>query len=182
MAYHHSAYHAAHAMPQRFWAPIVIMFFILLGVLYFWGHENYGLFDVDEAIFTQATVEMIEDNNYVTPIYNGEPRYHKPPLIYWLQAVSLNAMDAVPYKDKITPLAARLSSAICGFLAVFSLFMFTQILTQRSRIAFTAAAVFGLSLSWFVIVRAATADAAMNLLIITNTMYCLWVLYKGKSS
>ncbi|MCA3244131.1 MAG: hypothetical protein INF43_02355, partial [Alphaproteobacteria bacterium] len=56
---------------------------LLLGsaVLYGGGNRAYGLFDVDEAIFTQATMEMraAEANHGLAalamPTYNGTPRY-----------------------------------------------------------------------------------------------------------
>ena len=178
----HKDYHSPHGFKNETWRQIAVFFFAVLGVLYFWGHGNYGLFDVDEAIFTQATVEMVEHNNYVMPTYNGEPRYHKPPLIYWLQALSLQAFDAVPYQEHITPFAARLPSALAGMLAVILFYIFVDGMTKRPRYALTAASVFGLNLSWFIIVRAATADAALNMLILTSTMYMLWLLYTRRNS
>ena len=46
------------------------------------------LFDVDEAVFAQASKEMLVNNDWVTPTYNGVNRYDKPILIYWLMAAS----------------------------------------------------------------------------------------------
>ncbi|MDD9912356.1 MAG: glycosyltransferase family 39 protein [Alphaproteobacteria bacterium] len=173
----HKSYKSPEVVSNHTWQLFAFVLFTFLGVLYFWGHNRYQLFDVDEAIFTQATIEMVESNNYVLPTYNGEPRYHKPPLIYWLQAGSLKAFDAVPYKEEITPLAARLPSAICGLLAVLVFYLFTAALTQRQRYAVTATAIFSLNLLWLIVVRAAIADAALNLIMLTSTLYMLWLLY-----
>ena len=42
-----------------------------------------------EARNFQAAKEMIEDNNWLLPTLNGEPRYQKPPLPTWLTALSV---------------------------------------------------------------------------------------------
>ena len=35
-----------------------------------------------------ASREMIQDNHWLLPTLNGEPRYEKPPLPTWLTAIS----------------------------------------------------------------------------------------------
>jgi len=57
-------------------------------LLSFFRLGSVTLFDVDEAVFAQATREMIENNNWLTPTYNGKNRYDKPILFYWLMAAS----------------------------------------------------------------------------------------------
>lgn len=42
--------------------------------------------DRDEARFAQATRQMVESGDYITPRLGDEPRYKKPIGIYWLQA------------------------------------------------------------------------------------------------
>ena len=42
-----------------------------------------------EARNFQAAKEMVEDNNWLLPTLNGEPRYQKPPLPTWLTAFSV---------------------------------------------------------------------------------------------
>ena len=32
--------------------------------------------------------EMLIDNNWLMPTFNGEPRYQKPPLPTWIAAIS----------------------------------------------------------------------------------------------
>ncbi|HXX81667.1 MAG TPA: hypothetical protein VEI46_08955, partial [Thermodesulfovibrionales bacterium] len=49
---------------------------------------SVALFDVDEAVFSEATKEMVERSDWITPTYNGENRYDKPILFYWLMAAS----------------------------------------------------------------------------------------------
>ena len=94
--------------------PWVLGLMLMMGLIYGGFHATYGLFDVDEAIFTQASREMIHTHTFSMPSYNGEPRYQKPPLIYWVQSAAMGVMgDASLW-------AARLPSALAALAAAFS--------------------------------------------------------------
>src|SRR5204863_213682 len=62
-------------------AAVITSFFLLLG--------GAPLFDVDEGAFSQATLEMFQRGDFLSTYLNGEPRYDKPILVYWLQAASV---------------------------------------------------------------------------------------------
>ncbi len=54
------------------------------------GSWSLPLMDRDEPRFAEASREMLETGNWVVPHLNGEDRFDKPPLIYWLQAGSIS--------------------------------------------------------------------------------------------
>ena len=147
---------------------------LLLGVLLVGFQARYGLFDVDEAIFTQATVEMRNSEQLAMPTYNGAPRYHKPPLIYWLQDA---AMSVVGTHGDALLWAARLPSAICMWLTVLLLGWGVWWFTRDYRWALASAAVLGLNLSVLVVGRAATADGALNLISLALALWVVRVLF-----
>ena len=73
------------------WLPPLALFLALwLGL--FWQLGSVPLFDLDEGAFTEATREMLESGNFITPHKDGEPRYDKPVFIYWLQAASVSLL------------------------------------------------------------------------------------------
>lgn len=150
---------------------VAIIFWASLSCLYFLGNNLYGLFDVDEAIFSQATLEMVENSDYVKPTYNAEPRYHKPPLIYWAQATSLR------FYEQFQPAATRIPSAIFALFSSLILCFFIAGQTFSIRIALFATGILTLNLSWMVISRAAIADAALNFFIISSTFTLLGAIY-----
>ena len=53
---------------------------ILSSLLFFYKLGSYTLFDVDEAVFSEAAREMLETGNWLTPQYNYINRYDKPAL------------------------------------------------------------------------------------------------------
>jgi 4-amino-4-deoxy-L-arabinose transferase-like glycosyltransferase len=141
--------------------------------LYLSGHARYGLFDVDEAIFTQATIEMRHNeatgiSSLAMPTYNGEPRYHKPPLIYWMQDAAMSVLG----EDSLY--AARLPSALGALGTILLLGFGVARLTGSRRWGLMSAMVMGLNLSFLIVGRAATADGLLN---VTSLALALWVLH-----
>lgn len=136
--------------------------------LYGAGHARYGLFDVDEAIFTQATIEMRSNGQISMPTYNGEPRYHKPPLLYWMQDLSMSVLG----EDSLY--AARLPSVLGALGTILLLGWGVARLTSSRRWGLMSAMVMALNLSFVVVGRAATADGLLNL---TSLVLALWVVH-----
>ena len=139
-------------------------FFFLLG--------RAPLFDLDEGAFSQATLEMFQRGDFLSTTLNGNPRYDKPILVYWLQAASVAALGP-------TELAFRLPSAICATLWALATFLFARRFFGVER-GLLAAAMLATTLGVYVIGRAATADALLNLLI-AGSMFAAWLhLHTGR--
>jgi 4-amino-4-deoxy-L-arabinose transferase-like glycosyltransferase len=116
------------------------------------------LFDLDEGAFSEATREMIASGHYALPTLNGEPRYDKPILIYWLQAASVQVFG-------FNEFALRWPSALCATLWLLAILRFgCRHLPDATAVTLAAAAV-PLTLMASIISHAAIADALLNLLI-----------------
>src|SRR3990172_7269855 len=100
---------------------------------------------------------MVESGDWITPTYNGENRYDKPILFYWLMAVSYKTFG-------INEFGARFPSALSGFLLCLALFFFVGHFHDKER-AFYAALPLTLSLYFLVYSHAAVADMALTLFI-----------------
>jgi len=139
---------------------------------FFWMLGGAPLFDVDEGAFSQATMEMFSRGDFLSTYLNGQPRYDKPILVYWLQAASVAVLGPVEF-------AFRLPSALCSALWAWITFFFVKKHYGEEQ-ATLAALLLAASLGVFVIGRAATADALLNLLI-AATMFSAWMhLSTGK--
>jgi 4-amino-4-deoxy-L-arabinose transferase-like glycosyltransferase len=122
---------------------------------FFWQLGTVPLYDLDEGAFTEATREMLSSGNYITPHKDGEPRYDKPVLIYWLQAASVKVLG-------LNELALRLPSAIAATAWLLALWFFVREHLDQPT-ATVAALVMALCLQVSLIAKAATADAVLNL-------------------
>ncbi len=129
----------------------------VLLLCFFWRLGSVPLYDLDEGAFTEATREMLASGNYVTPHKDGEPRYDKPVLIYWLQAASARVFGFHEW-------SLRFPSALAATLWVLALWVFVR---ERidARTATVAGLALALSLQVSLIAKAAVADALLNLFI-----------------
>lgn len=68
-------------------ANLVILFLVTLALLAP-GISSLPLTDRDEALYVQASHQMLETGNWVDIRFQDEPRYKKPVGIYWIQAAT----------------------------------------------------------------------------------------------
>ncbi|MGC8735806.1 MAG: ArnT family glycosyltransferase [Dissulfurimicrobium sp.] len=115
------------------------------------------LFDVDEAVFAEATKEMIKTGDFITPTYNGVNRYDKPILFYWMMAASYKTFG-------INEFAARFPSALAGTLLVLSIFFFVRRFIGEKYAVYSTIS-FVLSIYFFVYSHAAVTDMLLTLFI-----------------
>lgn len=127
----------------------------LLLSLPFLGLASAPLFDLDEGAFTAATTEMFLRGDFWSTYLLGEPRTDKPILIYWLQAASIWIFGATEW-------TFRLPSAVAGSAWIVVTYLFVQRVADPGR-ALLAALIVATAAGVSVILRAATADALLNL-------------------
>jgi len=128
---------------------------LLVFLSFFAGIGSGPLFDVDEGAFSEATREMFVSKNYLTTWLNGQLRFDKPILIYWLQLLSVHSFG-------ITEFAFRLPSAVSATFWAVTLFLFVRRERNETE-ALLSTALLVLSLQVSIIAKAAIADALLNL-------------------
>ncbi|AFZ06026.1 glycosyl transferase family 39 [Oscillatoria nigro-viridis PCC 7112] len=98
------------AKPSKRIAPkllSLLWLFAIAWVGFLWNLGNIGLVDETEPLFAEAARQMTVTGDWITPYFNGETRFDKPPLIYWLMAVAYRTLG-------VNELAVRLPSALCA--------------------------------------------------------------------
>jgi 4-amino-4-deoxy-L-arabinose transferase-like glycosyltransferase len=75
------------------------------------------LWDRDEPRFARAALEMARTGDWVVPRFEGAPRTAKPPLAYWLMAVSMTIAGHGAVAARFwSPLALALAGLFAGLL------------------------------------------------------------------
>ncbi|HSB72533.1 MAG TPA: glycosyltransferase family 39 protein [Candidatus Methylomirabilis sp.] len=92
---------------RRIKAATLLALLLLSGTLFFFRLGTPGLFDADEPAYAQAAREMLETGDWITPHFNGRPRFDKPILFYWLLTLGYRVFG-------VTELAARFWSALAA--------------------------------------------------------------------
>lgn len=135
------------------------------------GIFHLPLVDRDEPRFARAAVEMLERESPLVPWFNGEYRFDKPPLTYWLMWPGLKVMGE-------TEAAVRLPSVLGAVLIGVLIFSLGRRMGMGGRDAGLAAMAWLCCLQVMIHGRMAVAD--MNLMVfLVLSMRCLWELYEG---
>ena len=113
------------------------------------------LFDRDEGAFSEATREMIENRDFVSPTLNFEPRFDKPILIYWMQLPWVLTLG-------VNEWGFRFASALAAAVWLIALVAFARPRLGRDDALF-AGVLMATTLGTMVLARAAIADALLNL-------------------
>lgn len=101
-----------------------VLLFSSVAVLYSLGKDV--LRPWDEAIYAQIAKEMLKQHHWLTPYWNQQPWFEKPPLLMWSTAFFYQVFG-------ISEFSSRLFTALCGVAAVWLTFE----LGRRLRDAWT---------------------------------------------
>ena len=127
------------------------------------------LFNLDEGAFSEATREMFLNHNFITTYLNGNLRFDKPILIYWLQAISTIIFG-------FNEFALRLPSAIAATFWAIGIYYFTKKLYDEKSAIF-ASFFMVTALQIGLIAKAAIADSLLNMFI-AFSMFSLYLYIK----
>ncbi len=128
-------------------------------IMAFWVNLGaMGIVDLDEGLYVEAAREMLVRGDYVAPRVGGELFYEKPPLTYWVCAVSMQVFGR-------NELAARLPSALAATLICFTLLWVGTSRFGRTA-GLTAALAYPLSPIPLGIARQMTTDSLLTLWIL----------------
>ncbi len=141
---------------------------LALSIMLF-GIGNYGLYEPHEGHFAMVGNEMLLQGDWITPHLNGSPYLNKPPLLYWLIAISTQILG-------VNEFAARLPIALMGWLGIVVAWKWTRHLwgIDASRLA---ALMLSVTVGWFLFTHQILIDVLLGTLILTSN-YFLWrILY-----
>jgi 4-amino-4-deoxy-L-arabinose transferase-like glycosyltransferase len=142
---------------------IVLLWTVFLAT----GIFSIPLMPPDEPKYAYAAERMLDSGDFITPYFNCEPRFDKPPLVYWLVALSFKIFG-------VTPWAARIPSLLAALGIMIAIFMFGRKEFDKST-ALISAAVFACFLHVWIMSRA----VAPEMLLVFFETAALFSFYYG---
>ena len=130
---------------------------IAFGTLFFQFLGRLPLIDPDEGRYIEIPREMLERGDFVTPMLNYVKYFEKPPLHYWLNALSLSAFGENEF-------AARFAGTLCGLLTVLLTYYLGRALLGR-RTGLYAAILLGTAGGFLVQARINFTDMTLTFLL-----------------
>ncbi len=89
-------------------------FGLLVGIVLLWHAGSIGLIDETEPLFVEAARQMARSGDWVTPVFNLEPRFDKPPLIYWLMVLGFQLVGMNEWGARLPSIVVAI--ALAGFV------------------------------------------------------------------
>ena len=142
----------------------VISLILLTSVTFFLGLGRQAITDSDEAFYAEASREMVESGDWLTPHFNYEDRWQKPVLYYWLTAATFLITGP-------TEAAARWWSAASGVGLVLLTWGAARRLTRRDNAAWVAGAIVATCYGCFAMARMSLPDLPLAFFI-TLAIWC----------
>ena len=140
-------------MTQRWdkatWAVLALAATLLLS-----GLGSRGLNEPDEGRFAEIGREMAAQSNWMMPYLGGVPHLQKPPLVYWLTALSIRAFG-------VNEWAARLPSALAALGTVVLILHLAGLLFGAS-VRWKAGLMLLSSALFFMLARLITTDMLLT--------------------
>lgn len=89
-----------------------------LSYAFLFGLGGYGILDNNEGLYAEAAREMLALHDYIIPHVDYVPYIEKPPLLYWLVALSFEIFGRNEFAARLVPsLAAAMSCGVALWFA-----------------------------------------------------------------
>ncbi len=132
----------------------VLFLFVLFGIAFFQTLGRLPLLEPDEGRYAEIPREMLARGDFITPYLNYVKYFEKPPLHYWLNALSFSVFGQNEF-------AARFPGTLLGFLGVLLTYYLGRKLFDR-RSALFAALILGTSVGYLVMSRINFTDMTLT--------------------
>ncbi len=144
-------------MPAKsLWEKESLLVIVLIGIcllLYFFRLGDMPLGDIDEAMHAATSKDMVRSGDWITPQYNGENFYDKPPLYNWLAAFAFMGLGFNEW-------AARLPAALLGLGCVLLTYWLARNMFGPPA-AFLSALVLATGVEHIILSRAVVHDISL---------------------
>ena len=130
------------------------MLILVFGTVYLQGLGRFSLMEPDEGRYAEIPREMLELSDFITPHLNYVNYFEKPPLLYWLNALSMKLFG-------INEWAARFPSALSGLCTILFVYYLGRQLFGR-RQGMLASLVLGSCTGFMVQSRIITTDVLLT--------------------
>ena len=142
---------------------------LLAGFLFFiYGNWILSITSPDEGRNAYAALHMLKSGDWIAPYYNCEPRFAKPPLLYWLTALFFKVFG-------INEFAARLTSGLAATFTSVVIYLIVRDFFSKEK-ALLAGLIFALFIHTWVEARAVVPEM---LLVFFSTLG-VYLFLKGK--
>ncbi len=149
----------------------VALFLFFTVFVYFWNIWLNDIWIPNESFYAESAREMLESGNFLEIYFNYEPRFNKPPMTYWMVALSYLIFGVNEFATRIPIVLSALGSNILIYLIGKELY--------GKKVAVVSAAVMVFSFQFVINSRYASPEVPLTFFF-TLTLYFFIIGYKRK--
>jgi 4-amino-4-deoxy-L-arabinose transferase-like glycosyltransferase len=101
--------------PKICWIFSIFWLIIVSAIAFLWNLGSTSLVDETEPLFAEAARQMTVTGDWITPYFNGETRFDKPPLIYWLMAICYRLFGVNEWGARLPSAVAAIALIVLSF-------------------------------------------------------------------
>ena len=90
----------------------VVYILLALGLLFFLPKLGMPLLDPDEGLYAEIPLEMVTSGDWIIPHVNGLPYLEKPPLYFWLTALTFEVFGPSEWATRIWSVIPALGTVL----------------------------------------------------------------------
>jgi 4-amino-4-deoxy-L-arabinose transferase-like glycosyltransferase len=152
----------------------ILFLLAIIAVLYlffFYNLGSYSLKEPDEGRYAEIPREMVETGDYIVPHLNYVRYFEKPPLLYWLTALSYKVFG-------INEWAFRVPNALAALLCIVIIYLFAS-RWFTIKTALISSLILISSFGFFAMVHIVTIDMLFAFLL-SASLLCFYEFYLGE--
>ncbi|WP_407810037.1 ArnT family glycosyltransferase [Spirulina subsalsa] len=111
-------WHHLEKNPQRTGWFCGVSLAIIAGICFLLALGSTPLVDETEPLFAEAARQMTVTGDWITPYFNQETRFDKPPLIYWLMAIAYNLIGVNEWAVRLPSALSAISLMVLVFITL----------------------------------------------------------------
>ena len=150
----------------------LLFLLFLFGISFFQFLGRIPLIDPDEGRYAEIPREMLERGDFITPFLNYVHYFEKPPLHYWLNAVSMSLFGQNEF-------AARFPGALMGLLTLLLTYHLGRKLFDR-RVGLLAALILGASAGFLVQARLNITDMTLTCTLSASLAFFILAVHEAE--
>lgn len=173
--------------PKLCWGFSILGLFLICSLAFVWNLGDTGLVDETEPLFAEAARQMNLTKDWITPYFNGETRFDKPPLVYWLMALGYQLFGVNEWAVRFPSALAAIGLTVACFVTL-RYFGFAPFSTSNSRkrsrqlwlSAWVGTAIAAFNLETLVWARQGVSDMLLSGLMGTALLCFFWGYLQGE--
>jgi hypothetical protein len=142
-------------------------------VSFYYGISTYAIENINEGLYAEIPREMLQIGSFIIPKLNFVPYIEKPPLLYWLIALSYKLFGVSEWSARVVP-------ATSAALVCLSFLYFGNAL-RRNREGWVAALILATSVGFVATARVLLFDMLLTFFF-TSALLSFFLWYRNQNS